>query len=90
MPERTDIRSILIIGAGPIVIGKGFEFQDSGVENRTGAVRCRVPCDRATGRGSVKLSRVSRPARDRMRVVGNAFVWARARGRSCASGRRPV
>lgn len=38
MPERTDIRSILIIGAGPIVIGKGFEFQASGWI--TGQVPC--------------------------------------------------
>ena len=32
MPKRTDIRSILIIGAGPIVIGQGCEFDYSGVQ----------------------------------------------------------
>ena len=26
MPKRTDIKSILIIGAGPIVIGQAAEF----------------------------------------------------------------
>jgi len=26
MPKRTDIKSILIIGAGPIVIGQASEF----------------------------------------------------------------
>jgi hypothetical protein len=26
MPKRTDIQSILIIGAGPIVIGQACEF----------------------------------------------------------------
>jgi carbamoyl-phosphate synthase large subunit len=26
MPKRTDIKSILIIGAGPIVIGQACEF----------------------------------------------------------------
>src|ERR1700739_2800463 len=32
MPRRTDIRSILIIGAGPIVIGQACEFDYSGVQ----------------------------------------------------------
>src|ERR1700723_2196292 len=32
MPKRTDIGSILIIGAGPIVIGQACEFDYSGVQ----------------------------------------------------------
>src|SRR5918997_675334 len=32
MPKRTDINSILIIGAGPIVIGQASEFDYSGVQ----------------------------------------------------------
>src|SRR5246500_3553066 len=32
MPKRTDIASILIIGAGPIVIGRACEFDYSGVQ----------------------------------------------------------
>ncbi len=32
MPKRTDITSILIIGAGPIVIGQACEFDYSGVQ----------------------------------------------------------
>jgi carbamoyl-phosphate synthase large subunit len=32
MPKRTDIHSILIIGAGPIVIGQGCEFDYSGTQ----------------------------------------------------------
>ena len=32
MPKRSDIRSILIIGAGPIVIGQGCEFDYSGAQ----------------------------------------------------------
>jgi carbamoyl-phosphate synthase large subunit len=32
MPRRTDIRSILIIGAGPIVIGQACEFDYSGAQ----------------------------------------------------------
>jgi carbamoyl-phosphate synthase large subunit len=32
MPKRTDISSILIIGAGPIVIGQACEFDYSGVQ----------------------------------------------------------
>jgi len=35
MPRRTDISSILIIGAGPIVIGQGCGFEHS----RTQAVK---------------------------------------------------
>src|SRR5215207_5534214 len=32
MPKRTDIKSVLIIGAGPIVIGQASEFDYSGVQ----------------------------------------------------------
>src|SRR5277367_560305 len=32
MPKRTDIKSICIIGAGPIVIGQACEFDYSGVQ----------------------------------------------------------
>tara|TARA_R110002110_G_scaffold415562_1_gene651075 strand:- start:41727 stop:44966 length:3240 start_codon:yes stop_codon:yes gene_type:complete len=32
MPKRTDIKTILIIGAGPIVIGQGCEFDYSGAQ----------------------------------------------------------
>jgi hypothetical protein len=34
MPRRTDIKSILIIGAGPIVIGQACEFDYSGAQAR--------------------------------------------------------
>ena len=30
MPKRTDIHKIMVIGAGPIVIGQGCEFDYSG------------------------------------------------------------
>jgi carbamoyl-phosphate synthase large subunit len=32
MPKRTDIGSILILGAGPIVIGQACEFDYSGTQ----------------------------------------------------------
>ena len=32
MPKRTDIRSILLIGSGPIIIGQACEFDYSGVQ----------------------------------------------------------
>ncbi len=32
MPKRTDIQSVLIVGAGPIVIGQACEFDYSGVQ----------------------------------------------------------
>ena len=32
MPKRTDLESILIIGAGPIVIGQACEFDYSGAQ----------------------------------------------------------
>lgn len=32
MPKRTDLRTILIIGSGPIVIGQGCEFDYSGAQ----------------------------------------------------------
>ena len=32
MPRRSDIESVLIIGAGPIVIGQACEFDYSGAQ----------------------------------------------------------
>ena len=32
MPRRTDIRKVLIIGSGPIVIGQACEFDYSGTQ----------------------------------------------------------
>src|SRR5260221_589007 len=32
MPKRTDLKTILVIGSGPIVIGQGCEFDYSGVQ----------------------------------------------------------
>jgi carbamoyl-phosphate synthase large subunit len=32
MPKRTDIRKIMIIGSGPIVIGQACEFDYSGAQ----------------------------------------------------------
>ena len=32
MPKRDDIKSILIVGAGPIVIGQACEFDYSGTQ----------------------------------------------------------
>ena len=32
MPRRNDIKSILIIGAGPIIIGQACEFDYSGAQ----------------------------------------------------------
>ena len=32
MPKRTDLKTILILGAGPIVIGQGCEFDYSGTQ----------------------------------------------------------
>ena len=32
MPKRTDIKTIMIIGAGPIVIGQACEFDYSGAQ----------------------------------------------------------
>lgn len=32
MPKRTDIKTILVIGAGPIIIGQGCEFDYSGTQ----------------------------------------------------------
>ncbi len=32
MPKRTDIKSILVIGSGPIVIGQAAEFDYAGTQ----------------------------------------------------------
>jgi len=32
MPKNNDIKSVLVIGAGPIIIGQACEFDYSGVQ----------------------------------------------------------
>ena len=32
MPKRTDIKSIMIIGAGPIIVGQACEYDYSGTQ----------------------------------------------------------
>ena len=32
MPKRTDIKSVLVLGSGPIVIGRACEFDYSGTQ----------------------------------------------------------
>ena len=32
MPKRNDIKSILVVGAGPIIIGQACEFDYSGTQ----------------------------------------------------------
>ena len=32
MPKRTDIKKIMVIGSGPIVIGQGAEFDYAGTQ----------------------------------------------------------
>ena len=32
MPKRTDLKTIMLIGSGPIVIGQGCEFDYSGTQ----------------------------------------------------------
>ena len=43
MPKRTDIRKILVIGSGPIIIGQAAEFDYAGTQAclalREGAMR---------------------------------------------------
>ena len=34
MPKRTDLKKILIIGSGPIVIGQAAEFDYAGSQGR--------------------------------------------------------
>ena len=36
MPKRTDLKKILIIGSGPIVIGQAAEFDYTGVSGFEG------------------------------------------------------
>ena len=43
MPKRTDIQSILIIGAGPIIIGQACEFDSAGVVPAWCFERCTNP-----------------------------------------------
>ena len=55
MPKRTDINSILIIGAGPIVIGQACEFDYSGTQ------ACKALSEPETRARLAKLGRDERP-----------------------------
>ena len=46
MPKRTDIHSVLIIGAGPIIIGQACEFDYSGTQ------ACKALAKKATASSS--------------------------------------
>ena len=46
MPKRTDIHSVLIIGAGPIIIGQACEFDYSGTQ------ACKALKEKATASSS--------------------------------------
>lgn len=39
MPKRTDIKSVMVIGSGPIVIGQAAEFDYSGTQHAASFVR---------------------------------------------------
>jgi carbamoyl-phosphate synthase large subunit len=43
MPRRDDIHSVLIIGAGPIIIGQACEFDYSGTQ------ACKALCEEGLG-----------------------------------------
>ncbi len=46
MPKRTDIKSVMVIGSGPIVIGQAAEFDYSGTQ------ACRVLREEASASSS--------------------------------------
>ncbi len=95
MPKRTDITSVLIIGAGPIVIGQACEFDYSGVQackalREEGYRVVLVNSNPATGgadRGrSPQAGRTLRGSRSRTRSLYRRFV---ARERASADRHGP-
>ena len=73
MPKRTDIKKILIIGSGPIVIGQACEFDYSGTQackalreqgyrGRAGQLQPRHHHDRPGDRRTAPTSSPSRPS----------------------------
>jgi hypothetical protein len=60
MPKRTDISTILIIGAGPIVIGQACEFDYSGTQAARSffmpSVFSLSPTGRGRGEGAQRTS----------------------------------
>ena len=57
MAKRTDIRSILIIGAGPIVIGQACEFAYSGAQACKGLRPEGYRGTQPTGAGAARRSK---------------------------------
>lgn len=42
MPKRTDIKKIMVIGSGPIIIGQAAEFDYAGTQALLGPQRRRL------------------------------------------------
>ena len=88
MPRRTDISSILVIGAGPSVIGQACEFDysgmqalrrprvdqfNSGVEEMGGVARGDYGSVRKRDRRDIAIRRIHRPA-DRFEAGAKSTV----------------
>ena len=93
MPRRTDLKRVLVIGSGPIVIGQACEFDYSGIAGVQGAAR-----RRARGRARQQQPGddhdrpgAGRPHLRRAADAGSARGDHRARAsrRDAADGRRP-
>ncbi len=74
MPKRDDIKSILVIGSGPIVIGQACEFDYSGAQ------ACKVLREERAVRTTWTL--ISRPTAC---PVGSSELTRKGRWRKCPS-----
>ena len=69
MPKRTDLKSILLIGAGPIIIGQACEFDYSGTQALKALKGGQAPSAVCAARG-VAIPAARRAARGRNTPTG--------------------
>ena len=81
MPRRSDINSILIIGAGPIIIGQACEFDYSGTQAAKAFAQIAVDARGAQDGSAPADAFYSRPSR----VAGRPLqLWAYEASPFCA------
>ena len=69
MPKDTDIKKVLVIGSGPIVIGQAAEFDYAGTQ------ACRVLKEEGVRRGAGQLQ--PRHHHDRQAPWRTRSIWSR-------------
>ena len=88
--RRNDIKTIMILGSGPIVIGQGAEFDYSGTQAVRALKQQRGRAIHAVGGAGLVSSLMNEGLVDELRLISTPSSWARESGCfSTSSARTP-